>query len=204
MKKNLFLLLSAFVLVGGIAYAYPDDPTYQSWTNKSDKVVRQGTAVRELKMVRFVSQAQNGPNVASGDALVYSVVSDDGVSVALTTTSVDGAFAGIAATAILTSDVTGSASAQDDAGRRNWGWIVVHGPAVAKISANHAGTNAHSAGDAFLTSSDSGAINGLNTVSQGDTNLIARRLSGVGGFFFNAGDASSTTTDVMVENVQVE
>jgi hypothetical protein len=199
MRKHILVALFCAFCTVGVANAYPDDPTYATWTDKSGKVTKQGNPVRVLKMVRLADNRDIGVSVVSGDALVYSLVSDDGVSVALTTTSADGALAGIAATAILTSDSLNTNSARDDAGRRNWGWIVVHGPADANVSAG--GTNGNSAGDLFITSTDSGKITALQTgaASTAVTVALLDDVKGAGGFFMDAASGSATKTKVFVE-----
>src|SRR3990167_2974383 len=131
----------------GISFA-ADDPTFPMWKNKSDKT-GDSHPVRVLKMVRNPAREQNTDTLDSGDAVVYSLVSDDGISIATTTTSADGAFAGILVTAIPTGDAN-STNFRDDRGRRNWGWAIVHGPVAVDVSAG--GTNGNAAGDIFITS----------------------------------------------------
>lgn len=206
-KLTALSLLMAFGLgLSVAAYAYPD-PILKGWDNKSkfaQQVAGAGgtTQVTTLKWVRHSSQGPNIAGIASGDVVVYDTVSDDGISVRLTTTSADGAIAGIAVTAIPSSDnATGSTgTAFDDYGRRNWGWILVHGRIIAKTSAG--GTNGNSIGDAFITSTDSGAITSLisfdtSTVAQ-NLNRAAKASQASGGFFYDTSDGTSTTYDVQV------
>lgn len=195
--KKLFALFALVMFSASVAYA--DEPSFETTMIKRQAGSRQAAPVRVIKLVRFVAQGPDVASVLSGDVVVYSTVSDDGVSIDRTTVSADGAVAGIACTTIRTSDSTGSASAQDDAGRRNWGWIVVHGPMTAKVSAG--GTNGHAAGDMWITSTDSGAITGVvnSTVTTGaSTNEVVKIARGKGGFFFSAANASSTTAEVFV------
>src|SRR3990167_10855282 len=111
MKKFTFLasfLLSAFLLGTGVAHAV-NEPTLQGWDNKS-KFAQQvpgaggSTQTTVLKFVRYGESAENGAQIVSGDAVVYDSISDDGITIDLTTTSADGAFAGLAVVTIPTSD----------------------------------------------------------------------------------------------------
>lgn len=198
MKTKIFSLIALVALMSVPAFA--DYPSYESTVIKRQAGTRQSAPVRVIKLVRLAEQGVNAVSVVSGDALVYSLTSADGVSVNLTTTSADIAIAGIACTAIPTSDATGATSASSDEGRRNWGWIVVHGPANAKVSAG--GTNANAAGDLWITSVDSGAITtpavpgGGNVIND---NTTSRRVAAAkGGFFFSAASASATSANVFV------
>lgn len=204
--KKIILALSLIMFSSGVAFALdnPSDVGEIKKVRGSD----QATPTKVYKLVRYVRNGVNDVAVVSGDALVYSTVSDDGVSVNLTTTSGDNAFAGIAVTAIQSSDSLTTTSATDDIGRRNWGYIQVHGPCLAKVTAG--GTNGNSAGDLFITSTDSGAITGMQgaTVSgdnasttSSNTNLTRtiRNAASSGGFFLDAGDGTTTMAEVQVE-----
>ena len=199
--KSIISLSVVVMLLGisGSAFAV-NDPTFKTWIVKRQTGTQQGDPVRVIKLVRFSSRAVNGPDIASGDVLVYDTVSDDGVTVRLTTTSADGAVAGISCVAIQTSDAITGTSAQDDAGRRNWGYMVVHGPADAKAAAG--GTNGNAAGDLFLTSTDSGAITTLQTPTGTGTvqsSELRKVVNGRGGVILDAADGTSTVYKVFVE-----
>lgn len=198
-KQILALSFLAILATSGVAFAV-DQPSAVGEIKKV-RGADQGEQTRVFKLVRNPDRSQNGATIVSGDVVVYSTVSDDGISSARTTTSNDGAIAGIAVTNILTSDATTSGNVNDDAGRRNWGFILVHGMTTANITAGGAANC--SAGDAFVTSSDAGQISCLQNVSaaleQGQLNAVIRRDS-KGGFFY---DAPSAATDTSIE-VQVD
>lgn len=196
MKKmlNLFLL-AGLLLVSTSSFAY-NDPTFQAQIKMQTVGQKQGEPVREVKFVRFASRDANATSILSGDVVVYDTVSDDGVTVTRSIVSGDCSIAGIAATTILSAD--GSAvSAFDDAGRRNWGWVVVHGPMTANITAG--GTNAHAARDPFYTSRDEGRISGPQTGDGAPQAAVLRMATSTGGFFMDAAVASETTADVFVK-----
>lgn len=207
MNKLRFASLAlGMLLVSSLAFAYPDEPTFESVT-KLGPNQRQGVAVREIKLVRYTSRDANAITINSGDAVVYDTNSDDGVSIRRTTTSADGALAGILVTQILTADGN-STSALDDAGRRNWGWALVHGPVVANVTAG--GTNVHSIGDPFYTSKNEGSVTTLETFTYSmdsgvtlatyNSNALhySKKISASGGFFMDAASASDTTAEVFV------
>lgn len=194
-KLNLFFF--ALLLTFGLsvpAFAY-DNPEYANYKVLRGEGGRVSDTVRLVKLVRNSNAGPSTASVSSRDAVIYDVTSDDGVSITLTTTSADGAFAGIACTSIPSSDATAGNSAGDDEGRRNWGWIVVHGKADAKVTAG--GTNGAGVKQVFITSTDSGAITGPNTA---DAIGSGKVYSAGGGFFFDAADTTSTSVEVFVEN----
>lgn len=197
MYKKLISLFAFFLLACGVAIAA--EPTYESWTDKSQYAARQGTAVRVLKRVRYVSRDANSTSLVSGDAASYSVISDDGVSVTRPTVSADGSFAGIIVTTIQTAD-SDSVVAQDDAGERNWGYMIVHGPASANMTAG--GGNGCGTGDIFITSVDESNVTTLQFTAAGTAATVAHvntAVRGKGGFFMDACDGTATVIDVFVE-----
>ena len=191
------LFASALFLIPGLGYAI-DEPSIAAWENKS-RATGDSQPVRVLKMVRNQARGQDTATLASGDAVSYSTVSDDGITIGVSTVSGDAAFAGILATAIPTAD-SDSVRFQDDRGRRNWGWSIVHGPANAAVTAG--GTNGHSAGDLLITSEDDGKVttlelrNGATLVSTAEMRKV---VGGRGGFFFDAVTAANTREEVFVE-----
>ena len=192
-------LLSVFVL-GGVAFAVnqPNDPGIKKHLTGTD----QATPSKVYKMVRLSNSGLDSASRVSGDAVVYDTNSDDGVTVRTTTTSADGSFAGILVTALQSSDAVTGTSAADDIGRRNWGFIQVHGPCVATVGAG--GTNNHSVGDFFITSTDAGAITTIQNRAGAGALVIVREgglreVASKGGFFFDAAVAADTQAEVMVE-----
>ena len=193
-----FLILSVITLFASPAFAL-DDTNLGNVVKLRSVGSKQAEAVRVLKLVRFVSGDANISSLVSGDAVSYSLVSDDGVSVIRPTASSDPSFAGIVAMTIQTADADAT-TAYDDTGRRNWGWIVVHGPANANLIAGS--TNGHAAGDTFIASRDEGTIATYEgPTASTSTRFELRRLSGASGFFMDAVGASDTSAEVFVENV---
>ena len=206
--RKLYAILLGLALVSTPVWAY-DDPSYRNMVKVQSTGQVQGEAVRVIKLVRYPSVDADAASLVSGDAVRYSLLSDDGVTVHQTGTSADGAFAGIICTTIPSDDTTGTTSSFDDAGRRNWGWMVTNGYAIANSVAG--GTNGHSAGDPFYTSRDGGTIAGMETVNLSFdmttaalwrthvTNAL-KAASNSGGFFYDAASGSATTYEVYVEN----
>lgn len=200
-KLNLFLILSLLTFVTP-AFAL-DDTTLDNVIRLQGDGARQGSAVRVLKLVRNEVNIEDGVGILSSDALTLSLISDDGVSVRRTSVSQDGAFVGIAAMTIQSSDRTSATSAFDDVGGRNWGWMIVHGPANARI-ASGAGPG-FAAGDSFITSGDAASIGQLQTVAAGTTmlgsnlNEARNSASRTGGFVLDAGGATDTSIEVYVQ-----
>lgn len=197
----LILGLCSFV---GVAYAtdYPANPG----EIKRPIGGRSSTAVRTYMLCRNGSQSANLGIISIGSAVVWDTISDDGVTVRMTTTSGDNAFAGIAVTTIQTSDNNTATAASHDDGRRNWGYIQVYGYNGDALTG---GANGNAAGDLFITSSDSGRITTLEGCSfSGDSGAlagynskIARQLQAIGakgGFFFDANSDNSSTTEVFI------
>lgn len=202
MRKLIFslaiFLAGVLGLVCNLPMAYAiNDPSFGAWENKS-RATGDAHPVRVLKMVRNQERGQNGSSLSSGDAVSYSTVSDDGITIGVSTVSAEGAFAGILCTTIPTGD-SNATSFQDDRGRRNWGWVIVHGPANATVTAG--GTNGHAAGDPMITSADDGVVTtlefraGATVVSSAELNKAVR---GVKGFFLDAATAANTTEEVFV------
>ena len=171
------------VLLGGIAYAtpQPSDPGEL----KGPVGLRQSTARKVYQLVRYAEQGATSVPLASGEVVVWDTISDDGVTIDVTTTSADGSIAGIAVTSFETADVIGPASNQE--GRRNWGFIQVYGPALAYV--NRGGGNAYAAGDPFITSVDSGAVTRFEASTATYLNgqiITTINRSRKGGFFMDA------------------
>lgn len=196
MKKSFMFLMASLLMYSGIAFAGYAEPSYSA--NKiNNKADNQKEAYREIMLVRFGEDGVNGASIASGDAVVWSTVSDDGVTVAFTTTSADQAFAGIACTAIQTADSVDATVYSDDAGRRNWGYIVVYGKADANVTAG--GQSGATVGTSFITSTDSGKITGMQTGTTTAIEPAIRQAAARGGFFFDTASAAATVVEVFVK-----
>lgn len=198
MKKLMFALLLAMFALSGVSYAY-DQPGSPGSKLKNVSGGSQASAIRVYQLVRHGLRGDSTAQIASGASVRWDSNSDDGVTVGVSTVSVDGAFAGIAVTAIPTADA-GATSAADDIGRRNWGFVQVYGPATATVTAG--GTNGNAVGDVFVTSDDDGVIttimniNGAGALSNDEA---AKLASAGGGFFLDAADTSSTSVDVFIQ-----
>lgn len=197
MKKILLILGLAFV-VASPAFAI-DQPGFEDYLIKKGLGTKQGTGNREVKLVRNGNQTEAGAGLVSGDLVIWDTLSDDGVTVATTTTSADGRIAGIVCSTIPTADSVQN-SAQDGAGRRNWGWIVVSGPMVVDLTA--AGSNGAAVGDAFITSTDATVATRFETTPPAYLNgAYTERLTRTnkGGFFLDTPAASDTSVEVYVQ-----
>lgn len=198
MKK--FKLLS-FALVAvmllGVTPSYAANGPYNIGEIKGTPR-KQGEPVRTYKLVRYSTRGANITSLASNDVVIYDLASDDSVSVRRNTASAEAAVAGVVDMTILTPD-SASTSAFDDAGKRNWGYIIVHGPATVKTQAG--GTNGNVAGAIWVTSRDAGSATTLEAVSSNDVSSVgnfAKASSAFGGFFYQTADAAATTASVFV------
>lgn len=197
MKKRYFVLAIALVvaLCGINSYAYPSYPG----EIKNFVGQKPGEATRTYKFVRYGLVNPNAGSLSANEVVIYDTTSDDGVTIVKTTTSADGAIAGIVVETIQTAEAGSITSAADDAGRRNWGFIQVHGPAIAKV---RGGGNTCLAKSPFVTSGDSGAVTSLECSTS--TNAVSRpdllKASHFGGFFMDncAGTAVTETVDVFI------
>lgn len=185
--KKMMLVFALLFTFAGTSHAI-DFPT-DIGEIKSVKGGRQSEPSRVYKLVRYADEGNNTATISSGTAVVYDTVSDDGVTIGLSTTAGSASFAGIAVTSIYTSDTSGSTSAADDEGRRNWGYIIVHGPTTANTTSGADGT----AGDAFYISGDSGKVGKAPVLTSATTVSVARS----GGFFMDTFSAA-TSVDVFV------
>lgn len=199
--RKLILALSLLTFsFGGVAFAV-DLPSNPGMVKRITGAT-QGTPTRVYKLVRFASNVLGGSvqTISAGEAVVYDTISDDGITIRRTTTSADGAFAGIAVTSIVSNDNRTGTSADDDAGNENWGYIIVHGPTTALVTGSGInGANNASVGDPVITSSDSGAVTTfVGTTSLGSGGNEAKRFGNKGGFFMDAPTDQSNTIDVFI------
>ena len=129
-KLSIFIL--AILLLSGIAYA------------GSTEILGQGgfqsDPHRIYRMVRFVPASGSVTSITlSAEAIViWDTTSDDGVTITTSTTTGDAAVAGVVPVAILTPEYGSlGASAANEIGRRNWGFVQTYG--YAKVTMNSAG-----------------------------------------------------------------
>lgn len=205
MKKVIIALFLGLALSVSSYAATPSEPTNPGIIERITGST-QDNPTRVYILVRYASRdggvgTNNAPTLAAGSAVIWDLISDDGVTIKTTTTSGDPAFAGIVTTAILSAETANTSFASDDNGKRNWGYIQTYGPVTAKVVAG--GTNANAAGNFFITSRDEGAITTAETaIGTASTDILnAARISGSrGGIFYNAGDGTSTTATVFVKS----
>ncbi len=190
MKKFYSLLLALLVLSGGSAFGYQDDG------NVNNKEISGGTAadpIRVYELVRYGESGANASSISAGDVVVWSLVSDDGVTIGLN--SVVGAFgavlsndavAGVAVGTIPTAETAGN-TAVADLGRRNWGYIQTYGyNSAVKVDGSTilAGSGLRASADprrAGIGSAATGSVGG-----------------GPLGFAFDATSASSDAAEVFI------
>lgn len=128
MNKKLISLFTLLALLSGVAYAYDADG------NANVKREIAGApgylAYREYQLVRWAENAASptGGNLSAGDVVVADCVSDDGITIAVisSTNSTDAVRGVVVSSTIQSSEVTGT-TAITDFGRRNWGYIQVKG-----------------------------------------------------------------------------
>jgi len=123
MKKILFCFV-ALLLVAGMAYAGGTD------------IMGQGGFPSDAhKIYRLVRNPMCGTSVVGLTAdtvVIWDTVSDDGVTVTLSTTSADTRVAGVVVNTIATADY--SQTAANDIGKRNWGYIQTYGLGTVQVS----------------------------------------------------------------------
>ena len=186
MKKLLSILAVVLMFQGTsfAAYTQPSDPGL-----KESSPATAANPVKVYRLVRNPNAGANDTTFASGDVVLWDTISDDGVTVNKTTdlgiTTSSDAVAGVVVGQIQSAEAVGYInSALNDLGNRNWGYIQIYGPALAKVSGNvrvgaglHASPIAGTASDggsfdgAFGVSSDSLGF-ALDAVTTGPTNTI--------------------------------
>ena len=202
--RKILLALSLALVVAAPAYAI-DEPQLANYIIKRGTGGKQSEAVRKVRLVRYSVRNNAGlsatRDLASRDLVVWDTNSDDGVSVRMTSTSADGAIAGIVASAtILTADNAQNWVGDAD-GQRNWGWIIVSGKAVVNLSVG-GGINAAAVGDPFVTSRDTGVATTFEAHSNdavADMTHNMKTATKRGGFFFDAPTAGDGSVEVFVQ-----
>lgn len=202
-KLTLALLLALFVgSIASVAYAI-DDPSYANYVIKRSTGAKQSDSPRVVRLVRYSVRGNDGSSqtrdLVSNDLVVWDTNSDDAVSVRMTSTSADGAVAGVVCSnTILTAD-NAQNFVGDANGQRNWGWIVVDGFATVRVQP---GTNGAAIGDPVLTSRDTGAAATFETLSvdsTADVTTNAKLATKSAGFFFDTLAATDTTAEIYVQ-----
>ena len=196
MKKFLFSILLAISLVGsGLAFAYNDGGAVN---NKEMSNGSPADPVRNYVLVRWPevttgdSQLATGNALSAGDVVVWDCLSDDGVTVNISSviSSADAVAGFVVAT--ITQDTVAAVSAVADIGHRNWGFVQNYGPILA--GAKTSGTL--TAGQAIAPGSGNlarYAVPAQGTVTQTNTRVIF-------GFAYDAESGTNTAADVFVRN----
>lgn len=206
MKKLIavFALALTSVIVASPSWAI-NEPGFANYVIKRSTGAKQSDAVREVRLVRYSVRGNTGQSqtrdLVSNDLVVWDTNSDDGVSIRMTSTSSDGAIAGVvASTTIFTADAAQNFVGEAN-GARNWGWIVVSGLTTVRLSEG-AGFNAAAVGDPFITSRDTGAATTFEVSSNDTTTNITDNIKNAGdrgGFFFDAPSAGDSSVEVFVQ-----
>lgn len=192
MKKILSIVLVA-LLVGGVAFAAVPGVSKTPGTGFIITNMQGGTIdqpSKTFRLVRFVPVAgsNNSLTLTKDSAVIWDLVSDDGVTVTLSTTSGDSAVAGIVVQDGLTPDIgTLGNEASEDRANRNWTWLQTYGLSQADLRPGEA---IAAAGDAIGLSTSPGKI---STFAAG---VATPRNQGLLGFAYDS--ASASTSDVQV------
>jgi len=123
--KKLFVIALIALFMAGDAFA-------TSGPNNPGDILGQGKYPSDPhRIFRFVhiSPNDNDTDGVTEDAVVvWDDEFDDGVSVELSSTSLDARVAGILVTTVTSSDSTGAGhAASDDIGTSDWGWLQTYG-----------------------------------------------------------------------------
>lgn len=148
-------------------------------------------AHRTFRLVRYVppTYSATSATLATESIVVWSTVSDDGVTVTTTTVSPDSAVAGIIVQVALTPTTAAAGNtARQDLGRRNWTWLQTYGKAEVRINT----TNAVVAGNAMGTS----AVAGEADIFVASTTDATK--NGNAGFFYDTGAAAADNVEVFI------
>jgi len=200
MKKILFVVL-AILLSASVAFAAPD-PTHTRGTVEGPGAVGEirgngnfpSECYRTFRLVRYASCDPNTMHISPDSMVIWDTVSDDGVTVALTTTSGDSRVAGVAVSHILTADAAGNTAAED-IGRRNWGYIQTYG--LCQVSVDVCG--GFSVGEAIGTgSTEPGKVTGFAT----SVSSAAANGSGNAGFAMDSAALSDNNVEVFLKGLE--
>lgn len=203
MRKVLVIFL-AVLLIGSMAYGAPD-PTGEKGTSQGTGAVGEikgsgnyaSDCYRTFRLVRNSETGADVMHISPDSMVIWDTVSDDGVTVTLTTTSGDSRVAGVAVSNILTSDSGAGNTAVQDLGRRNWGYIQTYG--LCQVSVDSVSTT--TAGYALGTGSiDPGKASGYwdatGTLSSSASN------QGDAGFYLDDAAASANNVEVFLSGLE--
>ena len=196
MKKTLLITL-VVLLIAGQAFAQGVDAGFRRGPGVGF-IPGQGKYPQDpdktFRLVRYCCPEALSYNTLSASSIViWSLLSDDGITVTTTTTSGETAVAGV-----IVMDVSPDVKLRDavtvtrDVGNHNWTWLQTYGKAMVQWQGNGA---ASLAGEAFGTSTDPGMANTF-TFATG-----ASVAQGIAGFVFSAHTAATAhdTIDVFLK-----
>lgn len=197
MKKYIALILVAFLLMGGVAFAEQyqdrlDSPGYRvsAGTGEAYTKAYPWEPVRKFQLVRYVGSGflTEAP-LSAGSMVVWhtGATTNDGVTVTTTTLSQDSRVAGVVTRVCLTRDAgqVNNTSIQDY-GRRNWSWLQTYGPTEANISAGP--LSYITAGAAIATGSTVGTASNFDPLGPGSG------ACGMAGFALTENDGATAGT----------
>lgn len=191
MRKRLFLLTLAALLIGGQAFAAT--PGYEQNPGTGDILGQgkyQSDAHKIFRMVRYVPATYAGATTLAADSIViWDLAADDGVTVTTTTTSGDSSVAGIIVTQALTPDTDGNTAAQDR-GKGNWTWLQTYGLSQVDLAS---GASNVLAGASFGTSTTAGESAAFTVVNTANTQAF-----GIAGFYYDAATAGDNDVQVFL------
>ena len=198
MKKTITFLFLFLFAVGTLFAATPGSRLSPGIGDIMGQGDMASNPHRIFRLVRWMplsaavvkTNLSNWPPLTADSIVIWDLVSDDGITVTVTTTSYDSAVAGVIPVAILgplTTDTDIGATLTTDTGKRNWGWLQTYGKTnVTMMAAGSVGT----AGYAMATSSEPGRAN-IFTYTV-DSVEINASYQGNAGFFYDTGAAAAT------------
>lgn len=196
MKKIFVLLVVALLCVSGVAYA--GQTALSVSPGAGDIVAKHGSndiPDKTFRIVRFMTNSNDvkpadTPSLTADSIVIWDTASDDGATICTTATSYDSAVAGVVPVAILTCDNIAAigATAAEDVGRNNWGWLQTYGPC--EVTGMTLGTVAVKS--ALATSSQPGRAGSFVGSTTGPT------VQGNAGFFYDAYTAAETDVQAFV------
>ena len=126
MKRILSIMLVALFMATSVVMAAPSGP------GAPGEILGQGyrgDPHRIFRLVHVSPDNNDSDGLAAGSVVCWDNSLDDGVSVELTTTSGDGAVAGVLVTAVISNDTAAAqiTASDDPSGNANWGWLQTYG-----------------------------------------------------------------------------
>ena len=174
--KKIFGLFLIALLAFGVVSAMAEAPASDNY-----EIFGQGGALgisapTKVVSVRYAMSSANSHTLESGDCVIWSTNSHDGITISACVTSNDPAFAGVLVTSVLTAEGSGNSVSRSD---RNWGKMAVSGYCLVKATlGSTAGQTIIPAGAASPTNSavttvdDEGVASAKIVVVSADTGVL--------------------------------